>query len=237
MKGIRLLGAALLASTTLLGSTSVFAEVSQPSTPSPANAETPVSAVLTINQTPTEPQPPTDPEGGTDEGTGITSLFGIAYAPKALSGTAVLQETGQTEVALTNNSATNTNNKYNVGVQDKTRAKDRNWTLSAQLEWTGDAQDYMEGATITASEGNVRLNDGTGTLTSITEGEVTTDAVSLTITTSAPTIILNAQKGKTVNGVYNYQFKDPKLVIPTSEKVAAGTYTGSINWSLSDVVE
>ncbi|HAP3574444.1 TPA: hypothetical protein IUD81_002682 [Enterococcus faecalis] len=237
MKSIRLLGATLLASTTLLGAASAFAEVSQPSQGNPNTAQTPISAELTVNQTPEKPTPPTGPdEGGTDEGTEITGLFGIAYAPKALSGTAQLSDQGQTEVALTNNSATNTNNKYNVGVQDKTRAKDRNWTLSAQLEWTNDTQGYMEGATITASEGNAKLNDG-GSLSPITGGEVTTDAASLTIQKDAPTTILTAQKGKTVNGVYNYQFKDPKLVIPQSQNVAAGTYSGNINWTLSDVME
>ncbi len=237
MKSIRLLGATLLASTTLLGAASAFAAPSEPSTPDPASVQTPVSAVLTVNDNPTAPEPPKNPDGGTDEGTGITGLFGIAYAPKALSGTAQLQEKGQTEVSLSNNSATNDQNKYNVGVQDKTRAKDRNWTLSAQLEWTGDTQGYMEGATITASEGNAKLNDGKGNLSEITEGEVTTTAASLTIQKDAPTTILTAQKGKTVNGVYNYQFKDPKLVIPQSQNVAAGTYSGNINWTLSNVVE
>ncbi|MDN3128791.1 WxL domain-containing protein [Enterococcus faecalis] len=237
MKSIRLLGATLLASTTLLGAASAFAAPSEPSTPNPASAQTPVSAVLTVNDNPTAPEPPKNPDGGTDEGTGITGLFGIAYAPKALSGTAQLQEQGQTEVSLSNNSATNDQNKYNVGVQDKTRAKDRNWTLSAQLEWTDDTQGYMEGATITASEGNAKLNDGKGNLSEITEGEVTTAAASLTIQKDAPTTILTAQKGKTVNGVYNYQFKDPKLVIPQSQNVAAGTYSGNINWTLSNVVE
>ena len=239
MKSIRLLGATLLASTTLLGAASAFAAPSEPSTPDPASVQTPVSAVLTVNDNPTAPEPPKNPDGGTDEGTGITGLFGIAYAPKALSGTAQLQEQGQTEVFLSNNSATNDQNKYNVGVQDKTRAKDRNWTLSAQLEWTGDTQGYMEGATITASEGNVKLNDGKGILSPITDSEVVIgdSAASVTISKDAPVELMKAQKGKTVNGVYNYQFKDPKLVIPQSQNVAAGTYSGNINWTLSNVVE
>lgn len=240
MKSIRLLGATLLASTTLLGAASAFAEVSQPSTPEPATAQTPITAELTLNENPGQPEPPKGPdEGGTDEGTGITGLFGIAYAPKALSGTAELKESGKTEVDLSNNSATNTNNKYNVGVQDKTRAKDRNWTLSAQLEWTNDTQDYMQGATITASEGNVKVNDGEGNLSSVSNGEVvmTEGADSLTISKDAPVELMKAQKGKTVNGVYNYQFKNPKLIIPQSQNVAAGTYSGNINWTLSDVVE
>ncbi len=239
MKSIRLLGATLLASTTLLGAASAFAEVSQPSTPDPESAQTPISAELTVNQTPEKPEPPKEPDGGTDQPTEIEGLFGIAYAPGALSGQKQLSETGTTTVDLSNNTGSNSTNKHNVGVQDKTRAKDRNWSLKAQLEWTGDDQGYMDGATITASEGNVKLNDGKGTLSPITDSEVVIGdtAARVTISKDAPVELMKAQKGKTVNGVYNYQFKDPKLVIPTSEKVAAGTYAGNINWTLSNVME
>lgn len=47
---------------------------------------------------------------------------------------------------------------------------------------------------------------------------------------------MKANAGKTVNGVYNYQFKNPKLVIPNSENVAAGTYSGNIVWNLSNAL-
>lgn len=187
-----------------------------------------------MNETPTQPVPPLVPEGGTDTGTGITGLFGIAYAPNALQGTAQLNETGSTEVSLA--SAGNTTKKYNVGVQDKTRAKDRNWTLSAQLEWTGDNKDYMNGATITATGGKVQLNEA-GKLKELADAEVTTAAANLTISKDAPVEIMAAQKRKTMNGVYNYQFQEPKLVIPQSQNVTAGTYSGNINWTLSNVVE
>ncbi|MGT4665956.1 MucBP domain-containing protein [Enterococcus hirae] len=233
MKSIRLLGATLLASTTLLGAGQAFA-ASEPSTPDPANAQTPVNTALTINDTPTAPEPPQNPDGGTDEGTGITGLFGIAYAPKALSGTTQLQEQGETEVSLSNNSATNDQNKYNVGVQDKTRAKDRDWSLTAQLEWTGDTQNYLAGSTITATGGNVKLNDGQGNLSEVADSEVTIGdmATDVTISQDAPVEIMKANAGKTVNGVYNYQFQNPKLVVQNSENVAAGTYSGNIVWNL-----
>ncbi|MGT4665950.1 WxL domain-containing protein [Enterococcus hirae] len=236
MKSIRLLGATLLASTTLLGAGQAFA-ASEPSTPDPANAQTPVNTALTINDTPTAPEPPQNPDGGTDEGTGITGLFGIAYAPKALSGTTQLQEQGETEVSLSNNSATNDQNKYNVGVQDKTRAKDRDWSLTAQLEWTGDTQNYLAGSTITATGGNVKLNDGQGNLSEVADSEVTIGdmATDVTISQDAPVEIMKANAGKTVNGVYNYQFQNPKLVVQNSENVAAGTYSGNIVWNLSSV--
>lgn len=236
MKSIRLLGATLLASTTLLGATGVFAEQSEPQNPTPATAETPITAELTINQTPEKPTPPTEPgEGGGDEETDITGLFGIAYAPGALSGRGELEESGQSMIDLTNNKSTD--NKFNVGVQDKTRAKDRAWTLKAQLVWDGDDNNYMAGSKITATEGNVKLNNK-GTLTPVTNSEVTMEsgADNLTITQDSQVTLMKANTGKTVNGVYNYQFKAPKLVIPNSENVAAGTYSGNIVWNLSNAL-
>jgi len=240
MKSIRLLGATLLASTTLLGAASAFAEVSQPAEGNPNTAQTPITAELTLNQTPEKPTPPTSPdEGGSDESTNITGLFGIAYAPGALSGQKQLEEQGTTTVDLSNNTGSNSTNKHNVGVQDKTRAKDRNWSLKAQLEWTGDDQGYMDGATITATEGKVQLNDGKGNLSEVPESAVTIgdSAATLTISKDSQVEIMKANAGKSVNGVYNYQFKDPKLVIPQSQSVAAGTYAGNINWTLSNVME
>ncbi|MDU5020311.1 MAG: WxL domain-containing protein, partial [Clostridiales bacterium] len=233
---IRLLGATLLASTTLLGAASVFAEVSQPAEGMPNTAQTPINAVLTVNEHPNKPTPPTDPgEGGGDEGTEITGLFGIAYAPGALSGRGELNEKGSSTIDLTNNKATE--NKFNVGVQDKTRAKDRAWILKAQLVWDGDDNNYMAGSTITATEGNVKLNTK-GALTPVTEDEVTIgdSATDLTISQNSQVELMKANAGKTVNGVYNYQFKAPKLMIPNSENVAAGAYSGNIVWNLSNAL-
>ncbi|MDU5019481.1 MAG: WxL domain-containing protein [Clostridiales bacterium] len=239
MKSIQLFGATLLASTTLLGAASAFAEVSQPTEANPNTAQTSIGTELTVNQTPDKPQPPKKPDGGTDQPTEIEGLFGIAYAPGALSGQKQLSETGTTTVDLSNNTGSNSSNKHNVGVQDKTRAKDRNWSLKAQLEWTGDDQGYMDGATITATEGKVQLNDGKGNLSAVPEDAVTIgdNAATLTISKDSQVEIMKANTGKTVNGVYNYQFKDPKLVVPNSENVATGSYTWNIVWNLSNVLE
>ncbi|EME7207844.1 WxL domain-containing protein [Enterococcus faecium] len=232
-KHVALFSSLLMMSTTLVGAGSVFADTN---TPEPAEAETPVSATLTINETPDKPIPPTEPgQGGTDEDTNITGLFGIAYAPGALAGNGELKTTGQTEIDLSNNSGSNEQNKHNIAVQDKTRAKDRSWILKAQLVWEGDTHGYMNGSRITGTEGNLNLNEE-GTLSPVTEGEVTTTAKTLDINTGSQTDIMQAQNGKTVNGVYNYQFKDPKLVIPNSEDVTSGTYTGNIVWTLSNAM-
>jgi len=235
MKSIRLLGATLLASTTLLGAASVFAEVSQPAEGMLNTAQTPINAVLTVNEHPNKPTPPTDPgQGGGDQETEIDGLFGIAYAPKTLNVTDELTDgTKEQELDLAHENKT----AYNVGVQDKTRVKDRNWTLSARLSWVDDDNNYMVGTTIKASEGNVKLNTS-GKLTEVSGQEVNlaSNAENVTIGQDSSVDLMKASVGKTVNGVYNYQFKHPKLVIPNPSKVPAGNYSGNITWTLSDVV-
>ncbi|EPI2201121.1 WxL domain-containing protein [Enterococcus hirae] len=230
MKAIRLLGATLLASTTLFGAGSAFAATSVTSVePDPASAETPITTELTIGN-PGTVTPPSQPgEGGGDQDTGISGLFGIAYAPGTLSGQAQLNASGEQKVALSNNTAT----KYNVGVQDKTRKNNQHWTLKASLGWDGDTTSYMMGTTIQATGGNVKENVN-GNLQELTNGEVSTSAQTLEIGISAQTTVMESTKYKTMNGVYNYQFENPQLVIPDVSRVAAGTYSGSITWDLSN---
>ncbi|WP_207492966.1 WxL domain-containing protein [Enterococcus faecalis] len=228
MKFIRLLGVTLLASTTLLGTGNASAEVSQPV---PRKGETPVTTELTL-KTPEQPQPPTGEEGGGDKPTGITSLFGIAYAPDALSAQGELNASSDEQrIALTHEGV----KKYNVGVQDKTRGKDRNWRLTAQLSWENDLHGYMTGTTISAINGNVKENKK-GILEELLDKEVTTNVSTLTIKQDVPIDIMSATSGKTLNGVYNYQFSNPELVIPQPDKVAAGNYSGNIIWNLTDAL-
>ena len=226
-KHVALFSSVLMMSTTLLGAGSVFAESVNPE---PNSATTSMTAELTLDQTATPPTPPVQPgEGGGDEGTNINGLYGIAYVPKALSGNAQLNENGSQDINLANNSAV----KYNVGVQDKTRKNDQEWTLKAQLNWSNDTNKYMAGATIKATNGKVTENKE-GELTELANDEVTTAAKELTIKQGTETEIMKSTKGKTMNGVYNYQFDAPKLNIPDVSKVAAGTYSGTINWNLEN---
>ncbi|NTK43104.1 WxL domain-containing protein [Enterococcus faecium] len=237
-KHVTLFSSVLMMSTTLLGAGGVFADVSQPSTPTPNEVKTPITAELTVNQTPDKPNPPIDPEGGTDKPTEIEGLFGIAYAPEALSGQGRLADSGETSVELSSNKV-NSTNKHNVGVQDKTRGKDRNWSLKAQLEWDNDPNNYMAGATVTATGCNVKLNDGEGNLSVVPEDAVTIgdSGENLTISKDSQVEIMKANLGKSVNGVYNYQFQNPKLVIQNSDKVPANTYSGNIIWNLSNAAQ
>lgn len=211
----------LLFSTAVLSCTSAFAV-----TPDPATATTPVSAQLTINQNPVAPTVPSGNNGGADSPTNINGLFGIAYAPKQLSVNEMLNDAGQQKLALSNNNIT----KYNVGVQDKTRLNNQQWTLKVKLSWSGTNANYMTGTSIEATNGNVQEN-AAGTLTALTDGQVTTNAQTLKIS-DTETSVMESVNGKTMNGVYNYQFESPELVIPNVENVPAGTYTGTINWNL-----
>lgn len=224
---MRLLGATLLASTTLLGALPVFAQ----NTPDPKETQTPVNTKLML-KTPEKPQPPTGGEGGGDKPTDITGLFGIAYAPDSLSAQGELNASSDEQrIPLTRGNVT----KYNVGVQDKTRGKDRNWRLTAQLSWENDPQGYMAGTIISTTNGNVKENKK-GNLSDLIDGEVTTNASDLIIKQDTPSDIMTATNGKILNGVYNYQFSNPELVIPRPDKVTAGNYSGNIVWNLTDAL-
>lgn len=222
-KHVTLFSSVLMMSTTLLGAGGVFAESVNPD---PATAQTPVTTQLVVEDT--KPvTPPTEPgEGGGDQGTNINGLFGIAYTPSTLSGQATLNNSGEQKISLSNNTAT----KYNVGVKDKTRKKDQDWSLKATLTWTDDTNNYMQGTKIEATGGNVKENID-GNLTTLRNNEVTTDAAKLSIG-SSETVVMKSVKGQTMNGTYNYQFEDPKLVIPEVSEVSAGNYQGNINWNL-----
>lgn len=221
-----ILGAVVFASTTLLGGGSVLADEINPD---PSSAQTPVTAELTIPKVPIAPDLPNNSEGGGDHLTNITGNFGIAYAPDTLSGKAELLSSGEQKISLSHNGVT----KYNVGVQDKTRKNDQNWNLKAQLSWTGDTNGYMTGTSIVATEGNVKENNR-GILNPLTDGQVTTTATNLKIEQGSEVEVMKSTPGKTMNGVYNYQFTSPQLVIPDVAKVAAGTYKGNINWNLEN---
>ncbi|MDQ8216070.1 WxL domain-containing protein [Enterococcus faecium] len=232
-KHVTLFSSVLMMSTTLLGAGGVFATTSVDETnPNPGSASTPVTTRLTINETPTTPTPPKGEEGGADEGTGISGTYGIAYVPGQLSGQAELQESGEQQVDLAKDNKV----KYNVGVQDKTRKNDQKWVLKAKLAWTEDTNSYMKGTKITATNGTVMENKE-GVLSGLTDSQVTTSASNLTIEQESEVEVMKANSGKTMNGVYNYQFQSPKLIIPNPEKVAAGSYSGTINWNLVNAPE
>ncbi|MFP7291525.1 toxin Cry1Ac domain D-VI-related protein [Enterococcus hirae] len=185
---------------------------------------TPVTAKLTIEDSQVIIAPNGE-EGGGDRLTSVSGLFGIAYVPDYLSGKAELKVSGEQKVSLGNSNIT----KYNVGVKDKTRKKDQNWSLNASLSWE-DKNNYLSGTSIEAGNINIRENID-GRLQNLTNGEVMFASDSLKIS-SVESTVMSSVKGRVLNGIYNYQFETPKLIIPDVYSVAPGSYVGNIQWNL-----
>lgn len=169
-------------------------------------------------------------KSGNDKLTGITGLFGIAYMPEQFTCKAQLQEAGTQKINL--NSHDSSNNKYNIGVKDKTRSDKHPWSLNTSLTWT-DTKNYVPGMYIETSMGTIKENVD-GKLEELQNDEVISSSTTLQIT-NTESEVMHAVDGKVLNGIYNYQFESPQLVISDTSRVPAGTYTGNINWNLSDV--
>lgn len=190
--------------------------------------KTPFTADFIVS-TPTEVIPPRESEGGGDKETGISGLFGIAYVPNSFDFQAQLAENGEQRIDLRNSIV----EKYNVGIQDKTRKKHQNWMLRASLKWDDDAN-VMSSTSIQASECTVKENID-GNLHSLSNEEVFTKENTLTIN-ATETEIMQSNVEKVMNGVYNYQIKNPQLVIPNVSEVAPGSYNGKIIWNLVNTI-
>lgn len=208
-------------STAILGGGSVFAADADPE-----SGDTPITAKLTNNTggTTTPPTITPDPDKPTPVPpiTNNPDVFGIAYYPGALSVTAELKDSGKQDILL--------QPKAHVGVKDKTRERNQ-WDLNASLEWTGANAGDMTGATITGANGKVQENNGSGTLTPVANGAVTTQASNLSIGDTA-TQIMSADDQTIKNSVFDYSVEDLSLSIPEVSTVSAGDYTGNINWDL-----
>ncbi|EME3440605.1 WxL domain-containing protein, partial [Enterococcus faecium] len=220
-KHVALFSSVLMMSTTLLGAGSVFADDEMQGTTS-------VSTTLSIPEVPS-PVPPIEGGENNNNGNNVTGHFGLAYQPTSFSAIDVLGETGQKEIAI-QPKTTNGKGGFHVGVKD-TRREKSHWNLSAKLEWNGKNKDAMMGSTIKATNEKVQLNKN-GALTDLTNNEVT-GTQSLTIN-SKDSEVMKAEGKQVVNGVYNYELKNVKLVIPNQENVAAGEYTGTVTWNLQE---
>lgn len=66
----------------------------------------------------------------------------------------------------------------------------------------------MNGATTETYEGNAKENQA-GELIELTDSQVNASATELSIG-ETETDVMSAQNGKTMNGVYNYQFRNPQ---------------------------
>ncbi|EGP5042746.1 hypothetical protein CUM50_09870 [Enterococcus faecium] len=219
-KHVALFSSVLMMSTTLLGAGGVFAEQATPDTES-----TPVSATLSI---PDEPAPTPPTEGGdNNNGNNTTGHFGLAYQPTSFSTSDVLDGTGEKEVAI---NPSGVKGGFHLGVKD-TRRQNSKWQVTAKLDWSGNNAGEMAGTTIKANNDNIKLNNN-GELSNLSTGEVT-GVSSLTIGNQA-TPVMMASGEKQVKGVYDYELKNVKLVIPNQEDVAADAYNGTVTWNLAE---
>lgn len=160
---------------------------------------------------------------------GTTSIYGIAYMPKAFTipSTKLTDETTQTiPINLTNS--------YHVAVRDQ-RMTQGGWTLQAQLVWDNNA---LKGSYIQTNngKGEVKKNTNTGSADFqlndlIGNDETVTGEANVKIGTT-PTPIMTGQN-VSHNGVYDYDLGQLSLVLENANTIQAGTYTGNINWNLT----
>lgn len=223
-----------LLSTTIIGSGSVFAATTGGAS---SQQNTPVTTTLQAPSNPANPTPP-QPDGPNQGGNSnnsnnnVQGTFGIAYQPKAFSFTTdSLNSNGEQVISVSN---PHTGSTYNVGVKDMTHDT-RGWTLTAQLNWTGSA---ITGATIetTNTNGSVNKNVNTGgDFSASTDLVSTTDATgtaNLSINNAAQTV-MSGKEGVIHNAVYDYALGNVSLKIPDTSVVAAGQYSGNVDWNLS----
>ncbi|EME5381630.1 WxL domain-containing protein [Enterococcus faecium] len=223
-KHVALFSSVLMMSTTLLGAGSVFADDKMQGTTS-------VSTTLSIPEVPA-PVPPTTDGGDNNENNQVQGHFGLAYHPREFSVIDQLDQNGQKEISISPKDAAQGGAKgsFNVGVKD-TRRKNSSWKLTAKLNWTGDNASVMAGTKITAENTGVKLNKE-GKLEEQGNAEVT--GVKNLQINSTSTDVMTANGNKVINGVYDYQLDNVKLVIPKQENVAAGEYTGTVTWNLQE---
>ncbi|EOB2766129.1 WxL domain-containing protein [Enterococcus hirae] len=223
-KHVTLFSSVLMMSTTLLGAGGVFADDTLQGTTS-------VNTTLSIPDVPA-PVPPITDGGDNNENNQVQGHFGLAYQPKAFSVIDELGQTGQKEITILPKDASQGGAKgsFNVGVKD-TRRKNSSWKLTAKLDWSGNNASVMSGTKITATNDGVKLNNS-GNLEGQKNEEVTgTRELEINSTNSD---VMTATGQKVINGVYDYQLNDVKLVIPKQENVAADSYNGTVTWNLQD---
>jgi hypothetical protein len=206
--------------------------------------QTPVNTTLTAPTNTTNPIPPQPDGGGAgSDGNGtdsnnknnqISGNFGIAYQPKSFSFSSNLNASGAQDISITNPNQSK-NATYNVGVKD-TLHNQKGWTLTAQLQWSGNKS--IAGATInTTSSGKVMNNTNNGTsnfMSTDLKPVSTTEATgtpNLSINNSAQTVMSGTQ-GQMHNAIYDFDLGNITLHIPETSTVVADNYSGNVNWNL-----
>ncbi|MGG5325522.1 hypothetical protein IGJ62_003212 [Enterococcus pernyi] len=167
----------------------------------------------------------------------VSSAFGFAYYPKQFSiGTTKLNHSGPQTISFEKSSS------FSVGIRD-IRDISSKWNVDAQLLWTGDKK-IDGGEILTTNNGSVNKNINNGKapfdpskdLIPCDTTEVSSKA-NVVIKSNIPTRIMTA-KATTHNGVYDYNLGDKvSLRIPETKYIGEGSYSGYVQWILSNTID
>ena len=125
---------------------------------------------------------------------------------------------------------------FNIGVKDRTRTN-QSWSVTAQLTWDNpqlkDAyiQTYNPGGAT-----NQNISTGSASYDPSKDLIVNQDGVNgmseVKISTSSPIPIMESNSQINKNAVYDYGLGEAKLVIPETQNIQVGSYTGNVEWNL-----
>ncbi|PLA81400.1 hypothetical protein CYR81_04050, partial [Enterococcus faecalis] len=166
--------------------------------------------------------------GDGDQNVLPSSEYGISYVPKAFSVQGKLSnETDVQSIAIPGN--------FHVAVRDR-RNQLGEWTLSAQLQWTGTpltAEIQTTGGAVKKNSTNGQMNQESN-LTDCPTSEVT--GYSNVVIGSIPKPIMSANGSVTHDAIYDYSLGGVSLRINQPKDVAAGKYDGKIVWNLGNTL-
>ncbi|MDN3128766.1 WxL domain-containing protein [Enterococcus faecalis] len=163
------------------------------------------------------------------------TAYGIAYVPKQLTfASTSLKDNGEQIIPFTKMES------FHIGIRD-VRNTESSWTVSAQLEWTGQTLPGAEIVTTNAT-GIVKKNNNNGVddfdankdFTECPTSEVIGQR-NVIIQSTSPTPILMAPSG-THNAVYDYDLGNVALRIPETRQIEPTAYHGNVQWFLNNTL-
>lgn len=229
-----LLKTVTLSSVLLLGSNYAFAV--EETTADPNETNTPVSGTLNLSANGGyNPNPPSSLNKKTEIG---NSYFGISYVPETLNfQTTKLSDTiGTQEISLVKKKNGET---YNIGVKDKHRQTQQNWTLTGKLSKNLSEENtgiHLEISSNRDVKRNMNDGDSEFKFEDLTEQvrknglDEVNETRKITLNTEAQTVMYN--QGYFTNGVYDYEISNAKLVFPNVDKVKPQEISTTISWNL-----
>ncbi|WP_291291983.1 hypothetical protein [Enterococcus sp.] len=224
----------LITLSSLLALGSSYHVTADENTAAPDSASTPLSGTLNLSEHGGyNPNPPSDLNKQTTIG---ESYFGISYVPKAISfPTSKLADSiGTQEISMIDQEKT-----LNIAVKDKTRETGRNWTLTGKVSSNLSTNNAGIALKLESKRDVMRnINNGSQPFESedlveqikkSTTNEINANK-NITLNTESQSIMYN--DGYFVNGVYDYEISNAKLIIPNVDQTTPDTISTTIQWNL-----